>query len=642
MIFLVIILSLLVAGALLWFNRGQPADLTTYQKSAASSSVAKYNSWFAGAYAFPSEPLFALPGAYKFSRDGLEVSVPQVGGAEKVVTGGFERMCVVSGGGRVSDTKVLGYGDFDVDVQLDESDQKWAVNLVQGMPVVYISNLSELTMKCAEGATVTQNNNQLVVTQGSRVILVQAQEQTGLQMISPNEYQLISKSGSYRLSILPNQEAVDLFSRNAWNQIRNTKVSWSDNTANGSVETKFEWQKDHATPVLTTVWPHQKANLKTSQTVLGKYPTVFGVFDLVQVSSLELTNNLPQLADQFVKVTNPVQAQQIRAQIQLDAKPFLDGKTAFPVGVYGRGVWLGSVASLIQLADLYELTSERNQLLDLLGDKLVPGLREFEYDSQKMMWVSKSPEYGNEFGNDHHFHYGYYIRASAILVKYRPSTYGLLQKNVTEMINDIANTDNQSSRYPVMRHLSVYEGHSWADARAKFADGNNQESSSEAMNAWYAIYLWGKNTTKPSVESLGRWLYSQELVGVKSYWFGQDNPFTDNYGRQIASIVWGGKREFGTWFSAEPMHIYGIQWLPITPASSYLGELTNSARYFDEVAKIQSNYGGHEWIDLYLAAMSYTDPQKAAQMLKVRPNGQGMKIKSLLYQVVYQNLEQKS
>jgi endoglucanase Acf2 len=56
------------------------------------------------------------------------------------------------------------------------------------------------------------------------------------------------------------------------------------------------------------------------------------------------------------------------------------------------------------------------------------------------------------------------------------------------------------------------------------------------------------------------------------------------------SLTWGGKRDYGTWFSAEPSAIAGIQLIPLSPSSvSYLtssaaGGAEQIARVVDEAA----------------------------------------------------------
>jgi len=62
------------------------------------------------------------------------------------------------------------------------------------------------------------------------------------------------------------------------------------------------------------------------------------------------------------------------------------------------------------------------------------------------------------------------------------------------LIREIASPDRNDPLFPFLRNFDPYAGHSWASGNAQFADGNNQESSSEAMNAWYGIILWGELT----------------------------------------------------------------------------------------------------------------------------------------------------
>ncbi|HEX7210899.1 MAG TPA: glycosyl hydrolase, partial [Propionibacteriaceae bacterium] len=51
------------------------------------------------------------------------------------------------------------------------------------------------------------------------------------------------------------------------------------------------------------------------------------------------------------------------------------------------------------------------------------------------------------------------------------------------------------------RTFDAYAGHSWASGTAPFADGNNQESSSEAITAWTGLALWAKASANPNLET---------------------------------------------------------------------------------------------------------------------------------------------
>lgn len=58
------------------------------------------------------------------------------------------------------------------------------------------------------------------------------------------------------------------------------------------------------------------------------------------------------------------------------------------------------------------------------------------------------------------------------------------------------------------------------------------------------------------------------------YWFGADDQVLDKeYGKPLASMVFGGAYAYSTRWTEEPRQITGINWLPITPVSSYLTQL---------------------------------------------------------------------
>jgi endoglucanase Acf2 len=62
------------------------------------------------------------------------------------------------------------------------------------------------------------------------------------------------------------------------------------------------------------------------------------------------------------------------------------------------------------------------------------------------------------------------------------------------------------------------------------------------------------------------------MTAIEDYWFGvHGDTFPANYPASVVTMVWGGKGANATWFSADPQTVHGINWLPITGASLYLG-----------------------------------------------------------------------
>jgi endoglucanase Acf2 len=198
--------------------------------------------------------------------------------------------------------------------------------------------------------------------------------------------------------------------------------------------------------------------------------------------------------------------------------------------------------------------------------------------------------------NDHHFHYGYFIRAAAEVALRDPDwaaddQYGDLVKY---LIRDIASPARDDPRFPFLRNFDPYAGHSWASGHAKFGDGNNNESSSEAMNAWYGIMLWGQATGDRLLRDLGIYLYTTELSAIEEYWFDVHNEnHPASYSPSVVTMVWGGKGANGTWFSANPEMVHGINCLPLHGASLYLGRFPE---YVDKnYQALVAENGGSQW-----------------------------------------------
>jgi endoglucanase Acf2 len=154
-----------------------------------------------------------------------------------------------------------------------------------------------------------------------------------------------------------------------------------------------------------------------------------------------------------------------------------------------------------------------------------------------------------------------------------------------------------------------YAGHSWADGPANFAAGNNQESSSEALNFANALIQWGAATGNAAVRDLGVYLYTTEVAAVEQYWFDVDDAvFPAGYEHNTVGIVWGEGVAYATWWTANVEEIHGINFLPFTGGSLYLGHHPDYVRanYSHMVAR---NGGPEtEWVDRIWMFQATADP----------------------------------
>jgi hypothetical protein len=304
-------------------------------------------------------------------------------------------------------------------------------------------------------------------------------------------------------------------------------------------------------------------------------------------------------------------------------------------GTYWIGKGLGATAQLLSIAEAQGKLAARDQLLVALKARLqtwFDGNRNtyFYHDARTGTLAGLPQEYESvRHMNDHHFHYGYWVMAAAHVALRDPEWASDTQWGgmVRKIIADIATPERGRKDFPFLRNFDPYEGHSWASGDADFDAGNNQESSSEAVNAWAALILWGEATGDRATRDLGIYLFTSEIASVQNYWFDLDREVLPaEYGQPFASMVFGGKYSYNTWWTQEPRQIMGINLLPITTASTYLA---TDPGYFGRLAdrlpgevKAYGSRGGDDgtppdiWQDVISSAVALGDSTKGMALWK--------------------------
>ncbi len=300
---------------------------------------------------------------------------------------------------------------------------------------------------------------------------------------------------------------------------------------------------------------------------------------------------------------------------------------------YWEGKYLGTLASLSGIAEVANADEQQAAFVAEIKRRLESWLTAtakegdpvFYYDANWGTLVGSPPSYGSDRNlNDHHFHYGYFIRAAAEVARLDPDWAKQWGPMVNLLIRDIASPDRSDSLFPFLRCFDKYAGHSWASGDANFADGNNQESSSESLNAWYGLILWGEATGDRQLRDLGLSLFNIERTAVEEYWFDvSETNFPNDHPNVALGMVWGGKGAFATWFSAEIDCIHGINWLPFTPASVYMGRHPGYVKKnFERI--VEKRTGGDDfnvgWGDLVVMFGALNDPALARRHLAANPD----------------------
>lgn len=222
---------------------------------------------------------------------------------------------------------------------------------------------------------------------------------------------------------------------------------------------------------------------------------------------------------------------------------------------------------------------------------------------------------------DHHMCYGYHVYAAALLALQDPAfarDWGPMARLVAR---DYANWDESDGLFCRFRNLDPWSGHSWSGGMGS-DHGNGQESSSEAMQGYGAMFLLGEAIGDRAMRDAAAFCWAVEARGIAEYWFdrGKRN-FPPGWKRTVVANVHTEGIGYWTWFSGNPFWMHAIQWIPMSPLLSYLGEdPAYAAADFAEM--LRNHEGGKAW-EGYLGtdggvsniAMNYlatSDPAAAA------------------------------
>jgi endo-1,3(4)-beta-glucanase len=135
-------------------------------------------------------------------------------------------------------------------------------------------------------------------------------------------------------------------------------------------------------------------------------------------------------------------------------------------------------------------------------------------------------------------------------------------------IRDYANPSKNDPYFTHTRQKDWFSWHSWAAGLYEFGDNRNQESTSEAVNAYYAISLLGKALNNKELDDFGRLMTTMEIVSTKAYWQmpSYSNIYPEKFKKNlIVGVLWNTKVDYTTFFGGNTEYIHGIQFLPFTP-----------------------------------------------------------------------------
>lgn len=589
------------------------------------------NKWWGTLMTKPySGQLWAQPCAYMAEAGGLQLDYP---GAPAILANEPKRrifeaaflpdLKVGIAGLNAPAARVARVGHWSVTARWDDGARQLEATLAQGSPFAWFS------VKWGNALVTTSGTPSIWHNQGGVLALTVNKAHWALFAPTGSVWQgskLLSSSlaGKDYLSValLPDSSAatLELFRKYAYSFTTDTKVSWVYDEAKALLTTKFQAvtvaKEGDVSGTLFALFPHQWLN-SSADFAPQAYRTVRGPMRITQGASFStaMTFNgiLPVLPDTghdparlagFLKNTQPRDGA---------GNPYI-----VPTETYTSGKSMNRFGEAAQICGLIGDRPERDRFLKPLRATLEnwfsadTGAQAFFYHAPSNRFIGYPQSFfTGEKGNDHSLHWGYFINAAATLAQFdpdwgRPGNWGGM---VEMLIRDVAAWDPADPLFEPFSYFDPYGGHGWLDGEG-FDIGNNHESSSESLNFDAALIKWGLATGNRAIRDLGIFLYVHETRATEQYWWDVDRiNFPPGWSYPSVGLVWTNGGRFFTWFSEEPFHVTGIQYIPNTGGHLYLGRRPEKVMRNFQVANPQINHWG--WYDLHLQYLAYADADSA-------------------------------
>ena len=447
-----------------------------------------------------------------------------------------------------------------------------------------------------------------------------------------------------QLASNPSTPMIESFEAHATTRVDEVFIDYSVDRSNNSVAVSHEYRFQDA-PV-TTMAGLLPMHWKNSDQALSGYKirSARGVTQFAETSSFSYTIPFVGVLPYFPEGIGEYDP----AQLQTLITEFMDQGAAnwnTAEDTYWAGKNYGKVAELAAIARSNDMVEEADTLINWLKAELEDWFRAdtngsldtnkyFVYDDQWNTLLGLEESFGSHQQlNDHHFHYGYFVRAATEVCRVDPDWCGAdaWGPMIELLIRDYAG-GRDDTMFPYLRNFDPAYGFSWASGHANFALGNNNESTSEAANSYGAIVLYGLITGNDELVERGMYLHASSTSAYWEYWNNIDrfrgldgdyDNFPAGYTRMTTSIIWGSGHVFSTWFSGAFAHILGIQGLPLSPLVLHIGQHADYLKDYVDVGMSGESSNGKpsglpddHWRDVWWNIWSMTDGTAALDDLE--------------------------
>ena len=568
----------------------------------------------------------------------------------------FEGVAIANAAHSNLDAYLKNSSDASVTVQWKTGDlEVMEATFVHGSPHIYFTVLDGhaiLKTKASDGGEkgifYRKNNSLGVWTDVAGVrnsFLINGEAETVFSDIATNEITISGDSNEFTLTYLPKTSGIpddtmcDFFSDNARDAVDSVEVDFTVDRTTNNVTISHAYYDREGAAITTIVGLHPLHWRHSSQTTSDyKVRSARGIIKFAKTDSFSYTIPSVGVLPTLPNLSGAYDVQTLKSLVSefvgLGAPSWVNS-----TDTYWAGKAYGKAAELAAIADTLGMATEARQLIDWLKLELSDWFsaetagslninKYFVYDDTWDALLGVDEAYGSHQRlADHHFHYGYFVRAAAEICRVDPSWcsqahYGPM---IELLIRDYAG-GKDDPMFPHLRNFDPANGFSWADGKADALQGNNNESTSEAANAYGAIILYGLATGNNTLIEKGMYLHASTSAAYWQYWNdidGYKNPESDDknfppgYDKITTSIVWGSGADFSTWFSSAYAHILGIQGLPSNTLIFHVSLYPDYMRDYVALGLTESSNGkpsglpDDHWRDLWWNLWAMSDATAA-------------------------------
>ncbi|MEI7731676.1 MAG: glycosyl hydrolase [Verrucomicrobiota bacterium] len=546
--------------------------------------------------------LWAMPHKVDATKEGIELFYPTKpnGDGTRMVT---EFPLVITGKDfKPVDSRAKAWTDWTVSFRPFESDSRFMdVTLGEGMPAVWCEftgvqpiiafggnggkgsrgkKPASFFDLAGKAASLPVTGDTLGITYEGRSYGVFAPDGTKFEQGVDGVSVAFAGKGAFLVVCpLPAEKDIALFHQHAFAVPRDTQLSWNYDRNAGTITTTWkvmaEPLKGSGKSVIQGFLPHHWRENTAKLDLSGpNFTTIRGAMKCGAGETFSVAypfhGILPNLPVPVAKSYDGARVKELLTQHFTDPKKKLGGDT----------YWGGKELERFAQAAFIAAQTKDSSLAVILG-KLREGMENwltytpgekgqfFAWYPHRKGLVGFPASYGSEHFTDTHFHQGYFVYAAGLLCQLQPDFAAAYGEFARLIAKNYANYDRNDSRFPFFRTFDLWRGHSFADGNG-FPDGNNQESTGEAVNSWAGMILLGEALGDADLTAAGVMGYSFESRANVEYWFDpHGDVFPKNYAHKACGMIWCNSIVWGTWFTASPAWIYGIQWIPSGPHAAF-------------------------------------------------------------------------